>query len=350
MPFLSELATRAVLFEDAYAVYPESIKGLFSVLCSTSPAFDTSPEEHGKADVPSLAEALQAAGFRCGLFHSGRFAYLGMEAIVQALGFETLEDAGHIGGNFESSFGVDEPTAVKRILSWIDAVPRGERFFVAYLPIAGHHPYATPVKGPYPERELIGCYRNALHYGDASLRELFLGFRGRGLERETVFFFLGDHGEAFDQHAGNSGHTFFVYEENVRVPFLIVAPGVIETPQRVRRTASLLDTAPTILDLLGVPAPAAWQGRSLLDPEPRLALFFTDYSLGFLGLRDGCFKLIHEVETGRSRLYDLCKDPGETEDIASRHPERASAYAGRLKAWSAAQREHVRGLGNGRRH
>jgi hypothetical protein len=44
MPNLSALARHSVVFENAYAVYPESIKGLFSVLCSTFPAFDSRPE------------------------------------------------------------------------------------------------------------------------------------------------------------------------------------------------------------------------------------------------------------------------------------------------------------------
>jgi glucan phosphoethanolaminetransferase (alkaline phosphatase superfamily) len=47
MPNLSALARRALVFDNAYAVYPESIKGLYSVLCSTFPAFDSQPEQYG---------------------------------------------------------------------------------------------------------------------------------------------------------------------------------------------------------------------------------------------------------------------------------------------------------------
>ena len=83
------------------------------------------------------------------MFHSGRFRYLGMEAIINGRGYQTLEDAGDIGGNHNSSFGVDEPATVARMLAWIDGLPRGQRFFLTYLPIAGHHPYATPEHGPF---------------------------------------------------------------------------------------------------------------------------------------------------------------------------------------------------------
>ena len=337
MPNLTSLADHSILFENAYAVYPESIKGFFSVLCSRCPAFNTAPEDYGKLSCPSLARALSAGGYRTALFHSGRFMYLGMESILENRGFQTLEDAGAIGGNFESSFGVDEPSTVRRILSWIDALPRGQRFFVTYLPIAGHHPYAAPVSGPFPEDREIDRYRNALHYGDAALGALLNGIRSRGLDRKTLLVVYGDHAEAFGQHEGNAGHSLFLYEENVRVPFVLAMPGIQEGGLRVRRTASLIDTAPTILDLLGLAVPAGFQGHSLLQPGNRMALFFTDYSLGFLGLRDGCWKYIYELDSRRSKLFDLCADSGERNDLSTQFPQKVKAYTRILQEWIAAQ-------------
>jgi membrane-anchored protein YejM (alkaline phosphatase superfamily) len=341
MPNLTALSQQAILFTDAYAVYPESIKGLFSVLCARYPAFDTAPEIYARLTSPSLAAVLAAAGYRTGLFHSGRFGYLGMESIIRERGFETLEDAGEIGGQRESSFGVDEPATVRRILSWIGALPRDERFFLTYLPIAGHHPYAAAEAGPFPEDDELGRYRNALHEGDAALGALLRGLRERGLEERTLLVIYGDHGEAFGQHPGNFGHTLFVYEENVRVPYLIVAPGLLRGQMRVRRVASLIDTAPTILDLLGLPAPGAYQGQSLLEARARLALFFTDYSLGWLGLRDERWKFIHGLDGGRAKLFDLREDPEERRNLAGQFPARVSAYRQHLLRWSSSQRELV---------
>jgi hypothetical protein len=68
-----------------------------------------------------------------------------------------------------------------------------------------------------------------------------------------------------------------------------------------------------------------------------MALFFTDYSLGLLGLRDGCTGVIYEIETRRSRMYDLCVDPRQEHDIAAAHAARAAVYRERLLRWSAAQ-------------
>jgi phosphoglycerol transferase MdoB-like AlkP superfamily enzyme len=340
-PNLSALARQALVFDNAYAVYPESIKGLFSILCSTFPAFDSRPEDYENLEWRSVAAVLAGAGYRTAMFHSGRFGYLGMESIVGHSGFETLEDAGDIGGNHNSSFGVDEPATVSRMLAWIDALPRGQHFFLTYLPIAGHHPYATPEPGPFDGTSEINQYRNALHYGDVSLGALIDGLRKRGFEENTVWVIYGDHGEAFHQHEGNYGHTFFLYEENVHVPFLIAAPGLMRKQERVRKVVSLVDTAPTILDLAGIPAPANFQGRTMLDGAPRMALFFADYSLGLLGLRDGPWKFVYEIGSGRQRLFDLERDPREMSDLSAAEGARTSWYGEVVRAWSSQQKSYI---------
>jgi hypothetical protein len=340
-PHLDSLALSGVVFDNAYAVYPESIKGLFSIVCSTYPAFDTTPHIYIDAPCRPLATLLSQSGYRTALFHSGRFAYLGMEAIVRDRGYHTLEDAAEIGGNRESSFGVEEAATIARALAWIDALPAGQPFFLTYLPIAGHHPYESPAPRRFPEGSELGRYRNALHYADASIGSLIAGLRARGLADDTMWVILGDHGEAMGQHEGNYGHTFFLYEENVRVPFVVAMPGLITHTERSTTTMSLVDTAPTILDMLGIPVPAAFQGRSALDPRPRMALFFTDYSLPLVGLRDGRWKFVHELDSGRSKLFDLERDASERVDVSADHRALVSAYERRLRAWSAAQKSYL---------
>jgi glucan phosphoethanolaminetransferase (alkaline phosphatase superfamily) len=341
MPNLTRLAERAILFEHAYTTYPETIKSFFAVQCALYPAVDALPEAYGRDFGPALAAVLSGQGYRTGLFHSGRFMYLGMDAALRNRGYDTLEDAGAIGGDHESSFGIDEPSTVRRILAWIDDRPAAQRFLVSYLPVAGHHPYVTPKRGPFPGAKDIDRYRNALHYADEALGQLLEGLRSRGLYEETLVVITGDHGEAFGQHDGNYGHTMFLYEENVWVPYLIVAPGLTERAERVRRVVSLVDTAPTVLDLLGVRVPEGRQGRSMLDGQSGVALFCTDYSLGLLGLRDGRWKLIHELESGRDLLFDLEEDPGEQHDLGAIRPDRVAAYREHLLRWASAQKHRI---------
>lgn len=341
MPNLTALAQNGLVFENAYAVYPESIKGLFSVLCSIYPAFNSEPSQYAGSGCQPIASALSSAGYRTALFHSGRFGYLGMESIIRDSGYQTLEDAGDIGGNHESSFGVDEPATVARILSWIDSLPPGQRFFLTYLPIAGHHPYATPSAGPFAVKDESDQYRNALYYGDVSLGALIKGLRDRELSRNTLWLIYGDHGEAFQQHEGNYGHTFFLYEENVHVPLLIAAPGLIDVPRRIEKVVSLVDVAPTILDLAGIPRPGNYQGRTMLDPAPRMALFFADYSLGLLGLRDGPWKFIAENGSSRAELYDLSRDPREKINLAAQRAVFVTGYGAIVRRWAATQRNKI---------
>ena len=339
MPNLTALARKALIFENAYAVYPESIKGLFSILRSVYPSFDSRPEQYASSRCHSVAAVLGEAGYRTAMFHSGRFGYLGMESIVRHRGYQTLEDAGDIGGNYNSSFGVDEPATVDRMLAWVDALPRGQRFFLTYLPIAGHHPYATPGPGPFAPNAEIDQYRNALHYGDVSLGKLVEGLRARGLEKNTIWLIYGDHGEAFHQHQGNYGHTFFLYEENVHVPLIVAAPCLIGSQERIHKVVSLLDMAPTILDLAGISPPRSYQGRTMLDRTPRMALFFADYSLGLLGLRDGRWKFIYEIGSGRAELFDLEHDPQEL--LSLNDAPSTSWYGTVLRAWASAQEHYL---------
>jgi arylsulfatase A-like enzyme len=125
------------------------------------------------------------------------------------------------------------------------------------------------------------------------------------------------------------------------VPFLVAAPGLLPHQIRSSQVVSLIDTAPTMLDLLGLGSPGIYQGRSMLDAEPRMALFFADYSLGLLGLRDGPKKFIYELDSARSRLFDVERDRQERFDLAAREPERVRWYAQHLRQWSSAQKARL---------
>jgi arylsulfatase A-like enzyme len=114
---------------------------------------------------------------------------------------------------------------------------------------------------------------------------------------------------------------------------------------RVSRLASAIDTAPTILDLIGESVPETHQGTSLLIPGSHPVFFFTDYSLGWLGMREGCWKFLYETGSKRSKLFDLCRDPEETRDVSEAHEGLVLSYRERVQRWAGAQSDAVR---NGR--
>ena len=345
-PRLTALAARGLLFERMYTSYPESIKSLLPLLCGEYPAPHTSARAYaaGRSACAPLAGALAAAGYRTGLFHSGRFVYLGMAAMVEGRGFEVLADAAEIGGPHAASFGTDDRSTAARVLEFVDAGPRERPFFALYMPIAGHHPYHTPGTGsrPFAASSDAEHHRNDLHAGDEALGELIDGIAARGLMDRTLWLIMGDHGEAFHEHPGNLAHSLFVYEENVHIPVIISVPGALQQQLRAPQIGGTIDLGPTLLELLGLPATAGL-GRSLLRGEPGAARFFTDHSGLLLGLRHDRWKCIVEPEAGRVRLFDLEADPGEMIDVAGREPERASSCRRHLEAWADQQAQRLAG-------
>ena len=170
------------------------------------------------------------------------------------------------------------------------------------------------------------------------------GLDARGLTRNLLWIVAGDHGEAFGQHVGNYGHTFYIYEENVHVPLVIAAPGLIPAETRRKQVVSLIDIAPTVLDLAvrgETPAAGdrfapALEGQTMSDGRSRMAFFAADYSRRMIGLRDGRFKAILTLDSGRMMLFDLDADPDEQTDIAADHAGRAVWYEHNLRNWAAA--------------
>jgi lipoteichoic acid synthase len=328
-PHLDALAADALVFEGAYAAYPESIKGLYSMLCARLPPPRTEATQYGadRLPCPAVAGELARAGLRTGLFHSGWFAYLGMDAVVGGRGFQRLEDAGAAASPHRSSFGVDDRSTARRVLAFVDEHP-GQRFFAVFMPIAGHHPYHAPGDSPrpFPEAGDRDAHANDVHVADDAFGLLRDGLRARGLDRRTLYIVVGDHGEAFREHAGNVAHALFLYEENVRVPLLVAAPGRWQRQRRIPCLASLIDLAPTTLALAGLPVPGGYTGRSLLGAPARVVPFFTEQGVRRAGLRDGRWKLIVDEDSDRAQLFDLGADPAEADDRAAAHPERVRRY------------------------
>ncbi|MEZ5966882.1 MAG: sulfatase-like hydrolase/transferase [Planctomycetota bacterium] len=343
MPFVSDTARRSLLCTRAWAVYPESIKGQLALWHSTAPAPDVDVEQHARIPVPGLATLLAGTGYATGLFHAGRFRFLGMDAVLRHSGFAVQTDAATIGGDRESSFGVDEESTVAALLRWVDSVPPAQPFLAAYLPVAGHHPYASPPGGPFPRDNVRDCYRAALHYADRAVRTLWEGLCARRDPHTLALCVVGDHGQAFGEHDGNFGHTFAVYEENLHVPLLFCVPGVSDRGVVCARVASHLDVAPTLLDLLGQPACPDHQGASLLEPLARRAFAFTDWGDPLVAMRDGDWKLVLDLGSGSAALFDLGQDPSEQHDVNQQAPARTAAAAAAARAWIGRVRATVAG-------
>ncbi len=198
--------------------------------------------------------------------------------------------------------------------------------------------------------EVVQLYDAGIRSVDRQIARLVDSLRQSHLWDDCVFALTADHGEEFLEHGGRYHSPVRLSEEIVRVPLLIRVPG--ERGAKVPASPmSHLHLAPTLLEVMGVQSPSAFQGRSLwknlqrgiawddpaiADPEivgPEIACpeivgpAIIECAYGctnpfraesrsasrLLAVRDARFKLVMRIEPGAiEEVYDLEADPAET--------------------------------------
>jgi choline-sulfatase len=138
-------------------------------------------------------------------------------------------------------------------------------------------------------------------------------------------------------------HGQTLYEELLRVPLLVRVPGV--APRQVDSVVELIDVAPTLVDLIGAPAPRTWVGRSLvpalagdtLPPRAAHAELLPapswNHDAKALISGDGRWKLFYRISDSRFELYDLSKDADEQKDLWSSAPEDGKKLQAEMLEW-----------------
>lgn len=196
-----------------------------------------------------------------------------------------------------------------------------------------------------PERldYYVAQYDGEIRYTDDRIGALLGELERRGRLARTWILVTADHGEAFLDH-GVWNHGTELFQEEIHVPLILVAPDGRGRGRRDGGLAAGVDLLPTLLAAAGAPAPTGVQGRSLL---PRLAGAPADGApvfaegRGRVAVRHGRFKLLRDAGAARWRLYDLVADPGETHDLATG----GGATAGRLESFARRFLAVSRGLG-----
>ena len=328
-PNLDRLARRGVRFDRARAAAPWTLASHANMFTGRWPhELDLKWTCPLPANVPTIAEVLQASGYATAGFAGNTFycsydsgldrgfthyedyvldtlaALRTVHVIKESL--KTLDNLGNflpISRQKLRSFCLgdrkDARVVNREFLDWLSARRRPDRPFFAFLNyIDAHAPYLLPADVSYrfgsapkteaQERLLADdwtkvdktrlpraaitlardAYDNCLAHLDAQLGLLVDELERRGLLEDTLVIVAGDHGEGFGEHQLFE-HGESLYRPEIRVPLLVVLPARYGSSSQgaVSRFVSLRDVAATIAAFAAPKTKSSFPGRSLLESE-----------------------------------------------------------------------------------
>lgn len=356
-PNIDALAARSTVFENAYALASFTMKSLGPMLIGRYASETFRDYEHYTLFYPAnvfVAERVTAAGGRTAGAATHR--YFGLSKGIEQ-GFDVW-DTSSIPPNAtdaevrvtsdkltDVAIGLLSSPRAADIPTYPNGKPRAHgaprrgpaagRFFVWFHYLDPHLPYVRHDGAPsFEARPDIPAertdYDGEVWFTDKHVGRLLDHVAAQPWASETAIIVTADHGEAFGEH-GLKGHGRELWQPLVHVPLLLFIPGV--PPSRVQVKRSHIDIVPTILDLMGVPTNGKLHGKSLvtdaIPPRPTHleerdvyidmpAGPFNELRRAFITGPAPGLKLI-DMGKGRSgyELFDLAKDPGETQSLAS---------------------------------
>jgi len=318
-PALDLLAKQGVRFTEAFTPSPITNSSHTSIMTGLLPS------SHGVSDFgvplaaihPTLAELLTKGGYRTAAFIGA--VILDSKNLAPGLdrGFEFYDNFPEL-TTTKSRWGRLERRGMEveqRAESWLNAHPAGARFVWVHF-YDPHDPYEPPP--PYSEIYKDRLYDGEIAYADSALGHFLAYLQKQGWYEGAMIVVVGDHGEGLGEHHEDT-HGIFLYDSTTHVPLIMKLPQEREAGRTVDAQVRTTDIMPTILDLLGIAAPANLDGDSLepflagIEATPRTVFGETDYPLRFAwaplrSVRKEGFKLI---EAPKPELYDLHADPGE---------------------------------------
>ena len=348
-PFVDGLAKQGVRFERAYATSSWTTPSVVSMLSSTyqnrhrmgarlrgvPKLWSRIPEE-----LPNLAESLRRHGYRT-------FGLAANTNLSAERGFDRGFD------RFECLGMVDLDVVDRAITPWLDEIGHGEGAWFLWLHMLDPHgPYRarkpwiesfdsesssygwldnmasetlSKLAPRMPPRQLDvirALYDSEIRATDEFLRRLFDRLEGA---HDAFVLFTSDHGEEFLEHGGTS-HGRALFEESIRIPFIVRLPGRRLAGTVGQQAVSLVDVLPTILGAAGIVPDERTAGINLLGakgisvPPKRTVVAELLRGAPERATTDGRWKVIIKEE--RTELYDLKKDPGEQTNLSQIHPKR----------------------------
>jgi arylsulfatase A-like enzyme len=384
-PNLRKLAREGALFLNAHsqaANTPPSVWSLFTGRYPYIPGTGYTMHRPYPEDF-TMAEAFRAAGFHTGAVSESPWV---VSKYGWDKGFDYFKDVPALYDHGQEKWSRD-PAATQRTIDrakeWI-AAQTGARWFCYVHLMRPHDPYDPPEPfasrygGPHrpeghPRAEdqiriaaladpasitkndidyMTALYDANIRFVDALVGNFMEWLEKAGLRENTLVVFLSDHGEAFMEH-GVFGHNTTVYEELTNVPLVILAPksaGFVRGPQPC--LVELLDLMPTFNELFDLKSEAKYPGVSLVstlrghappDCGSAVSISHSAHDHYRLTRLQGPMKFIGTTNLAWDRfesyeLYDLSKDPHESNNLAANAELLAPLRAEAEKYLAAAER------------
>jgi Flp pilus assembly protein TadD len=227
------------------------------------------------------------------------------------------------------SSAVERPAAqvVARATAWLAHNTQGPFFLWVHL----NDPQAAPG----------ASYNAAVAAADTAGGKLIAALRASELYDDALIVIASDHGQSLGAH-GEDTHGVFLYDETIHVPLVAKLPHNQNAAKRVRSRASLVDIAPTLLEIAGVAIPSQMQGQSLLriaragsnSDQPVYSVSdFPQRGFGWSALASWRAGKYLYIRAPKPELYDLVADPGATHNLAQSSKATLETMAAQLDAF-----------------
>jgi len=331
-PNLDRLAGESLVFEHAFAQAPSTVVSHATILSGAYPQSTGMSEIGGTlpASLPYLPDILKAQGYKTAAF-AGSIALDPRTGLAQGFdrGFQTY-DAG-----FRPALPGDArppvtdrrgDQVVARTLAWLAHNAQGPFFLWIHI----NDPHAPNA-----------AYNAAVTSADAAAGKLLAALRQQKFYANTAIVVVADHGESLGAH-GEETHGVFLYDETIHVPLLVKLPEGQPAAKRVAARVRLVDVAPTLLEIAGVPVPSQMQGQSLLrvakagggGDQPAFSRSdLPQRGFGWSVLESWRASKYLYIRAPKPELYDLTADPGATRNLAQSSKATLDTMAAQLESF-----------------
>lgn len=299
-PFFDELRQKSLTTAEMIAGGHRTTEGLFATLCSAQNPLGQTIARSQLQDYTyrCLPHILRDAGYRTAFFQGSNRNTSGTGVFAQLLGYSESYGKADIEERryHENGWGVYDQDLYDYVYQ---ALKNNEAPVFFGINTNTTHDVVLPpgviprfVPGKSDPRSL-----NALSFADSALKDFFNKVESDPDIGDTLWVVFADHTAGLTSSRLN----------NYRIPFLIYNKGSISA-QHIDRVASQRDIAPTVLDLMNMPIPEYFSGKSLLrsDNAPYFASYYHSGILGWI--EDGYLVEIPLADPEQFSCYDYSAD------------------------------------------